>query len=70
MTVHFYAITSSAIFFVVAVLHLVRVLFQWDVMIGPWHFPIWGSAVGALVAGFLSYAGFRLAQTQRFSLFR
>ena len=70
MTVQIYAATSSIIFFLVAVLHLLRVVLQWDVQIGTWHFPMWASIVAVLVAGFLSFAGFRLCQAQRVSLFR
>lgn len=65
-----YTLTTSLIFFVVAALHLLRLVGQWDVLIGGWHFPVWASIVAVLVAGFLSYAGFRLFQAQRVSLFR
>ena len=70
MTVRTYAATSSIIFFLVAVLHLLRVVLQWDVLIGTWRFPMWGSIAAVLVAGFLSIAGFRLFQAQRVSFFR
>ena len=70
MTVRTYTITSSIIFLVVALLHLLRLVEQWSVVIGDRHFPMWASVLGALVAAFLSYAGFRLSQAQRFSLFR
>jgi len=72
MSVKTYALTSSLIFFVVAVLHLLRLFYHCDVMIASWYAPMWVSVVGLLVAGFLSFAGFRVAQqTGRwFSLFR
>jgi hypothetical protein len=70
MTVRTYALTSSLIFFLVAVLHLLRLIWQWDVVIGSWPFPLWASIVAVPVAGFLSYAGFRLSRGQRFALFR
>jgi hypothetical protein len=62
--------TTSLIFFVVALLHLLRLVGQWDVLIGSWHFPLWASLVAVFVVGFLSFAGFRLFQGQRVSLFR
>jgi hypothetical protein len=65
-----YSITTSLIFFVVAVVHLLRLIGQWNVVIGGWSFPTWASIFAALVAGFLSFAGFRLFQTQRMSLLR
>jgi hypothetical protein len=70
MTVRIYAVVSSVIFLLVALLQLLRLVMQWDVVIGDWHLPLWASAVAVLVAGFLSFAGFRLFQAQRATLFR
>lgn len=70
MTVRSYALTSSVIFLLVAVLHLVRVILQESISIGGWQFPMWASIVAIVVAGFLSFAGFRLVQAQRISFFR
>jgi hypothetical protein len=70
MTVRTYALLTSVLFLLFAVLHVVRLIAQWDVVIGPWHAPMWASVVAALVGGLLSFAGFRLSEAQRFSLFR
>jgi hypothetical protein len=70
MAVRTYAVVSSIIFLLVALLQLLRLVMQWDVVIDGWHLPLWASAVAVLVAGFLSFAGFRLFQAQRASLFR
>lgn len=70
MTVRAYALATSLIFLLVAVLHLVRIVMQWDAVIGGWHFPMWASVVAILVSGVMSFAGFRLFQAQKFSLFR
>ena len=70
MTVRIYAVVSSVIFLLVALLQLLRLVMQWDVVIDGWHLPLWASAVAVLVAGFLSFAGFRLFQVQRATLFR
>ena len=69
MSVQNYALASSIIFLLVALLQLLRIVAQWDVMIGGWHLPLWASVVAVLVAGFLSFAGFRLFQ-ERASWFR
>ena len=69
MTVRNYALMSSIIFFLVSVLQLLRLVMQWDVVIGNWHVPMWASIIAVLVAGFLSFSGFRLYQAQRVSLF-
>jgi hypothetical protein len=65
MNTRSYAITSSVIFFLVALAHLLRLVWRWDVMIDGWHVPAWVSIVGLLVAGFLSFQGFRLFRQGR-----
>lgn len=70
MTVRSYTLTSSIIFLLVAVMHLLRLFWQENMMIGSWQFPMWASIVAVVVAGFLSFAGFRLFQAQRVSFFR
>src|SRR5262249_46801051 len=70
MSVRTYALVSSIIFLLVAVLHLLRVVLQWNAISGCGTSPMWASLVAIVVAGFLSFAGFRLFQPQRFSLFR
>lgn len=66
-----YIVASSIIFGLVAAMHLVRLLGQWDVTIAGWSAPNWVSVVALLVAGFLSLAGFRVfQQVQRASLSR
>lgn len=62
MNTRTYAITSSVIFFLVALGHLLRLVWHWDLMIDGWHVPSWVSVVSVLVAGFLSYQGFRLSR--------
>jgi len=65
-----YALTSSVIFLLVALGHLLRLVRQWDVMIDGWQVPAWVSVVSVLVAGFLSYQGFRLFRKGWFSWLR
>lgn len=53
---------TGFIFSVVAVLHLLRLIFRWDVILGDWEVPIWISFVGVLGGGFLAYMGFKLSR--------
>jgi hypothetical protein len=62
MNVKSYAALSAIIFAVVALMHLVRLVWQWDVIIAGHIVPMWVSLVGAVVAGLLSFAGFRVFQ--------
>jgi len=51
---------AGTIFLAVAVLHLLRLLFRWEAVIGGWAAPGWMSVVALIVAGYLAYTGFRL----------
>jgi hypothetical protein len=45
-----YLILSGSIFFLVAMLHLFRLVFHWPIVVGPWTAPYWASYVGFPVA--------------------
>lgn len=51
---------AAVIFLAVAVLHLSRLVFGWSAAIAGWDVPQWASVVGVVVAGYLSYTGFRI----------
>jgi hypothetical protein len=57
-----YLLVSAAIFSLVALLHLARVVFGWSAVIGGWNIPMWLSWVGLIVAGALAYFGLSLAR--------
>ena len=57
-----YLLVSAAIFCLVALLHLGRIVFGWSAVIGGWNIPMWLSWVGLIVAGALAYFGFSLAR--------
>src|SRR5262245_26269162 len=66
-----YALSSAVIFLIVALAHLLRCISGTEVLIGSWHVPLWVSIVAVVVAGFLSFQGFRLyRQGQWFSWLR
>lgn len=52
----------GAIFLVIAVLHLLRLLLRWDVSIGGWDVPMWLSGVAIIVSAYLGYQGIRLGK--------
>jgi phosphoglycerol transferase MdoB-like AlkP superfamily enzyme len=57
-----YLLVSAAVFSLVALLHLARVVFGWSAVIGGWSVPMWLSWVAIIVAGALAYFGFDLAR--------
>ncbi|HEY2989335.1 MAG TPA: hypothetical protein VGL11_16505 [Candidatus Binatia bacterium] len=56
-----YLKTAAAIFLLIAVLHLLRLVFGWEAVFEGWAVPHWVSAVALVVAGYLAYEGFRLS---------
>ena len=45
----------------VALIHFLRLIFGWSVVIGGWDAPLWISWIGIIVAAYISYASFHLA---------
>ena len=56
-----YLKAAGSIFLIIAVLHLLRIVFGWNVVFEEWAVPHWLSAVALVVAGYLAYEGFRLS---------
>ena len=61
MTRKLYLRFAGTIFGAVAILHVLRLLLGWSLVIGGYTFPVWPSYIGPFVAGFLAYEGFRLS---------
>jgi len=63
MNQRFFNLIAGLIFLVIAVLHLLRIVFGWSAVIGGWVVPQWVSWLAFLVAGYLAYEGLRLSRT-------
>ena len=57
---YFYAV--SAVFIIVAVLHLVRALSGWELMLGGAEIPMWVSWAVVIITGYLAYRGVRFGR--------
>jgi hypothetical protein len=53
-----YANVSATIFLLVAIAHLLRVIFGWEVRIGNLDIPQWVSWLALVVSGLLAISGF------------
>jgi hypothetical protein len=60
MSQRVFVLLTSSIFALIALLHALRLIYGWDVTIGEWTVPVWVSAVGFLIAGYLALQGFLL----------
>jgi hypothetical protein len=60
MTEKTFPAIAAVIFAVVALLHLLRLVMGWSIVIDSWTVPMWLSWVGLVVAGGLAYFATRL----------
>jgi len=57
-----FSLVAGTIFFVAAVLHILRLAIGWHVVLADWTIPMWISWIAIPVAGFLAYEGFILSR--------
>ena len=58
-----YSMIIGIIFLIVAILHLVRVLYSWQLLVNnSFSVPLWISWIGFIVAGILAYFGFKFSK--------
>jgi len=55
-----FTLTVGVVFSIIAVLHVLRLLFGWEAVIGGWHVPLWVSWAALAVSGYLGYTAFKL----------
>ena len=54
-----YLTVTATLFLVMAIAHLLRIIFGWPVEVGGLSIPFWASWLAVLVTGALAYFGFR-----------
>ena len=57
-----FSLVAAVVFFLVALLHVLRLAYGWSAVIGGWTVPIWVSWAALVIAVFLAYQGFRLSK--------
>jgi hypothetical protein len=61
MSDHAYSLVAGIVFLLVAIAHLLRMALGTPVVVQGVSIPMWASAIALVIAGFLSYEGFRFA---------
>jgi len=56
-----YCLITGIIFALVAIVHLLRIAYDWSVHIENWIAPMWISWLGVVVAGLLALWAFSMA---------
>ena len=64
MTQRTFSLVTAALFFLIALLHAVRLVLGWQVTVEGTVVPLWISWIGLAMATYLAYEGFRLARTE------
>ena len=62
MSEHAFSLTVGIVFLLIAIAHLVRLVFGAAVVVQGVSIPLWGSGIATVVTGFLSYEGFHFAR--------
>jgi len=62
MSEHTFSLTVGIVFLLIALGHLVRLVFGVPLVIQSVSIPLWASAIAMVVTGFLSYEGFHFAR--------
>ncbi len=57
-----FTLMAGAVFSLIAVLHVLRLLFGWEAVIGGWNVPLWVSWVAIVVSGYLASTAFRVGR--------
>ncbi len=62
MSEHAFSLTVGIIFLLIALAHVVRLVFGTPFVIEGVSIPLWASGIAVVVTGFLSYEGFHFAR--------
>ena len=57
-----FSLVAGLIFLLIAVVHVLRLAFKWEVVLNGWSVPMWVSAVAIVIAAYLAFAGLRLGR--------
>ena len=61
MTIKSFCTLAAAIFALIALLQLIRIVLGWTITLNGADVPFWPSWIAVIVAGALSFVGFRAA---------
>ncbi len=56
------SVVVGLIFLLVAVMHVLRLAFRWEVVLNGWLVPMWVSAVAIVITAFLAFEGLMLGR--------
>jgi len=60
-----FLLVAGLIFLLVALVHILRLIFQWEAAVAGIQVPMWISFVGTAVFGYLAYEGLKLGREKK-----
>ncbi len=57
-----FSLVAGMVFGLIALAHVLRIVFGWSLTIQDFSVPMWASWIAIVVMGYLAYEGFRLAR--------
>lgn len=57
-----YSQLTGAIFIIIALLHLGRIVWGWGAVIGGWTVPMWTSWIALVVGAYLGWQGMKMGK--------
>jgi hypothetical protein len=57
-----FSLVAGLIFLLVAVMHVLRLAFKWEVVLNGWSVPMWVSAVAIVITAYLAFEGLKLSR--------
>ena len=55
-----FSTVTLVVFSLIALLHALRLVYDWNAVIAGWEVPMWLSGLSVIVSGFLAYNAFKL----------
>ena len=62
MSQHVFSLVAGVVFGLIALGHVLRIVFGWSLVVQDFSVPMWASGIAVVVMGYLAYEGFRLAR--------
>jgi hypothetical protein len=57
-----FSLVVGLIFLLVAVMHVLRLAFKWEVVLNGWLVPMWVSAIAIVIAAYLAFESLKLSR--------
>ena len=59
MSQKIFSLVAGLIFFLIAVMHGLRLALKWEVVLNGWSVPMWVSVVAIVIAAYLAFEGLK-----------